>query len=175
MTIDRGSGFPPPPFVLAANHYSFLDPPLAGAVYGRRIRFVGLVDLFGRSRFLDWTLDVLEVIRVRRGTIPLSAMRQSLSHLASGGVLGVFPEGTRVRRFGDATPLPGAAWLAVRARVPLVAVAVTGTDRVLGVDNKLHRGRVTVIVGPALHPTGDDRAAVDDLTQRWEDWIASVV
>jgi 1-acyl-sn-glycerol-3-phosphate acyltransferase len=170
LRIDRGPGFPDPPFVIAANHYSFLDPPLVGAVYGRRTRFIALAELYGNHRSLDWALDGFEVITVRRGTVPLGAVRSCLSHLSSGGVVGLFPEGIRVERFGDAGFKPGAAWLAARARVPLVAVAVTGTDRVLGVDNVWHRGRVEVIVGPTLHPTGTDRPAVDDLTRRWAEW-----
>ena len=89
--------------------------------------------------------------------------------------MALFPEGTRVGRFGDGPLKPGAAWLAVRAGVPLVAVAVTGTDRVLGLDNKFRRGRVKVIVGPTLHHQGSGREAVNDLMNRWRDWIASVV
>jgi 1-acyl-sn-glycerol-3-phosphate acyltransferase len=175
LTVDRGGGFPDPPFVVAANHFSFLDPPLVGAVYGKRARFLALVDLYGNHRTLDWALDRFEVITVRRGAVPLGAVRQCLSHLAAGGVVGMFPEGIRVERFGEAGFKPGAAWLAGRAGVPLVAVAVTGTDRVLGVDNKLHRGRVGVVVGPTLHPTGTDRAAVADLTRRWANWVGETL
>lgn len=166
-----GEPFPTAPFVIAANHHSFLDPPIVGAAYGRRQRFITLVDLFGNYRSLDWILRTFEVIEVRRDTVPLSPLRQALTHLHNGGVVTVFPEGTRVWRFGDIQPRHGAAWLAVRARVPLVPVAVVGTDRVLGVDNKLHRGTVRVIVGEALHPIGADRAAVHDLTARWKAWI----
>ena len=61
--------------------------------------------------------------------------------------------------------------MAARTGVPLVAVAVNGTDQVLGVDNKFRKGRVELIIGPALHATGTDRAAVDDLTRRWAEWV----
>jgi 1-acyl-sn-glycerol-3-phosphate acyltransferase len=175
LSIDPGPGFPPPPFVIAANHYSFLDPPLVGAVYGKRVRFIALADLYGNHTPLDWALDGLEVITVRRGTVPLGAVRECLSHLSAGGVVGLFPEGIRVERFGDAGFRHGAAWLAGRAGVPLVAVAVIGTDQVLGIDNKLHRGRVGVIVGPTLHPTGTDRTAVADLTRRWAEWVGETL
>lgn len=173
--MDRGPGFPPPPFVLAANHHSFLDPPLVGSVYGSRIRFVGLVDLFGEHRLLDWALEGFEVIPVRRGTVPLGAVRTALRHLDEGGVVGLFPEGRRVSRFGELDPLPGAAWLATRAGVPLVGVAVSGTENVLGPDNKLHRGRVAISIGPALMPIGTGRQAVEDLTRRWAGWISSAL
>ncbi len=68
--------------------------------------------------------------------------------------------------------MPGAAWLAVRAGVPIVAVAAIGTDQVLGIDNRLHRGRVRIKVGPTFYAEGIGRAAVDDLTKRWSAWIA---
>jgi len=175
LRIDRGPGFPTPPFVLAANHYSFLDPPLVGAVYGKRARFIALIDLFGNHKPLDWALGAWEAITVRRGAVPLGTVRQCLAHLESGGVVGLFPEGIRVERFGDAGFKPGAAWLAARTGVPLVAVTVKGTDQVFGIDNKLRKGRVEVIVGPALHPIGTDRAAVDDLTRRWAEWVGQTL
>ncbi len=175
MKVDTGPGFPSPPFVLAANHHSFLDPPLIGAIYGKRSRFIALVDLFGNHRSIDWALDAFEVVPVRRGTVPLGPVRQCLAHLQDGGVVGLFPEGTRVDRFGDTELKRGAAWLAVRAGVPLVAVAVTGTGRVLGIDNKFHRGRVRVTIGPTMHPEGTGREAVDELTARWAQWVACTV
>jgi 1-acyl-sn-glycerol-3-phosphate acyltransferase len=171
LRVDRGPGFPSPPFVLAANHHSFLDPALVGAVYGKRARFIALIDLYGNHRPLDWALDSWEAITVRRGAVPLGTVRQCLDHLESGGVVGLFPEGIRVERFGDAGFKRGAAWLAARTGVPLVAVAVNGTDQVLGIDNKFRKGKVEVIIGPALHPTGTDRSSVDDLTRRWAQWV----
>ncbi len=173
LRIDYGIGFPDPPFVIAANHTSFLDPPMVGAAYRRRMRFLSLIDLFGNYRILDLALKTFEVIEVRRGSIPLRALRQALDHLGQGGVVAVFPEGTRSRRFGDKPFALGAAWLALRAQVPLVPIAIGGTERVLGADNKLRRGRISVFVGPALYPEGSGREAAQDLTERWAAWISS--
>lgn len=167
--------FPSPPFVVAANHQSFLDGPLIAASYGRRIRFVGLTDLFGVNPLLDFALQHLEVIPINRGGVPLGALRAALDHLASGGVVGVFPEGTRYWTFDPDSVRAGAAWLAVRAQVPLVPVAVIGSDRVFGVDNRLHRGRVRIVVGPAMHPCGWGRAVVDSLTEQWKAWMISTL
>jgi len=171
LRIDRGPGFPAPPFVIAANHYSFLDPPLVGAVYGSRSRFIALIDLYGNHWWLDWLLDTLEVITVRRGAVPLGTVKACLAHLAGGGVVGLFPEGIRVERFGDAGFKQGAAWLAARSGVPLVAVAIIGTEQALGIDNRFRKGRVRVIVGPTFHATGTDRPAIHDLTRRWAEWV----
>jgi 1-acyl-sn-glycerol-3-phosphate acyltransferase len=176
LQVDRGPGFPQPPFILAANHYSFLDPPLVGAAaYGKRARFIALVDLYGNHWPLDWALDALDVITVRRGTVPLGTVRACLAHLDEGGVVGLFPEGIRVERFGDAGFKRGAAWLAVKRQVPVVAVAVIGSDQVLGIDNKFHRGRIRLVVGPTLHPEGTDNTAIDDLTHRWAQWVGETL
>lgn len=144
---------------------------MVGAALGTRVRFVTLSDLFGKYRLLDLTLDTFESIKVRRGSIPLGPVRQALNHLAEGGVIAIFPEGTRGQRFGDLPFAAGAAWLAVRGKVPLVPVAIAGTERVLGVDNRLHRGRITVFVGPALYAEETGRLAVDELTRQWAAWI----
>ncbi|MGH8957453.1 MAG: lysophospholipid acyltransferase family protein [Acidimicrobiia bacterium] len=173
LRIDYGNGFPDPPFVIAANHSSFLDPPMVSAAYRRRIRFLTLIDLFGNYRMLDLALQTFEVIEVRRGSIPLRALRQALDHLGAGGVVAVFPEGTRAWRFGDKPVAIGAAWLAMRVQVPLVPIAILGTGEVLGVDNKLHRGRIRVFVGPPLYPEGNGRPAAEHLSRRWSEWIES--
>ena len=171
LEADLRNGFPEPPFVVASNHFSFLDGLLIGGIHIQKIRFLALVDLFGNYRWLDFALTSFDVIPIKRGVIPLGPMREALSHLATGGVVGLFPEGTRHHDFDSDRARPGAAWLAARTGVPLVPVAVVGTDKVLGVDNRLHTGRIRVIVGPPLHANGMDRASVDDLISRWGRWV----
>jgi 1-acyl-sn-glycerol-3-phosphate acyltransferase len=175
LEVDVGKGLPDPPFVVASNHFSFLDGLLIGGVFRRKIRFLVLVDLFGNYRWLDFALTAADVIPLKRGVIPFGPMRTALGHLARGGAVGLFPEGTRRPSFDPTRARPGAAWLAARAGVPLIPVAVTGTDMVLGVDNRLHTGRVRVAVGSPLHPAGTDRTAVDDLMSRWGRWVSDQV
>ncbi len=108
------------------------------------------------------------VIPVPRGRVPLGAIRMALSHLARGGIVGVFPEGTRSASFGEIPPRRGAAWLATRLGVPLVPLYLEGTGQVMGLDNKLRPGRIQITVGPPL--VGEDSWM---LTQHWQDWIDS--
>lgn len=172
LELDTTSGFPDPPFVIASNHFSFLDPLLIGACLRQKIRFLALVDLFGNYRWLDVALTAFDVIPLKREVIPLGPLRTALAHLGDGGVVGLFPEGTRHHRFDPNRARAGAAWLATRSAVPLVPVAVVGTDRVLGVDSRLRTGRLRVVVGPPLHGSGKDRGAVDELTTRWSRWVS---
>lgn len=171
LRVDREAPFPPPPFVIAANHYSHLDPPLVGTVYGRPIVFLAVDELFGVVSAFDALLRLFGAVPLTRSGIPLSAMRAALGQLRSGGVVGLFPEGRRVARWGETPPKRGAAWLAVKADVPLVPVAILGTDAVLGMDNRLRRGRIRVSVGPELVPDGRGPEAVNRLTARWKEWI----
>lgn len=167
LEIETDHGIPELPFVVAANHHSFLDAVLIGAVLGQKIRFLALQDLFGHYRWVDRTLKAVDVIPLQRGIVPVGPVRIALSHLRGGGAVGLFPEGTRHRDFDPSRARHGAAWLATRARVPLVPVALTGTERILGVDNRLRRGRVRLTVGSPLQSRGEDWSAIEDLTFRW--------
>ena len=172
LEIDSGEGFPDPPFVIASNHHSFLDAFLISAAYREKVRFLALDDLFGNYGWVDFSLTAYDVIPIKRGAVALGPLRHALDHLSTGGVVGVFPEGTRHSGFDPARVRRGAAWLAVRAGVPLVPVAVVGSENVLGPDNKLHRGRIRVRVGPSLHPSGSGRREVGALMDRWTDWVS---
>lgn len=175
LDIDRQHGLPEPPFVVAANHHSFLDPLLIGAALDQPMRFLGLVDLVGNYRWLDWALRAFDMIPLRRGVVPLGPLRTALRHLDTGGVVALFPEGTRHDLFDPRSALPGAAWLAARSGTPLLPVAISGSEKVLGVDNRLHLGRIRVTVGRPMWSKGPRRAEVDDLTKRWARWVAETL
>jgi 1-acyl-sn-glycerol-3-phosphate acyltransferase len=167
--IDKG--FPAAPYVLASNHFSQLDPPLIGTVLRRPIIFLALDELASANRFLAWATSTYGSILLSRNRRPVAAVRAALRALESGEPVGVFPEGRRAVKWGAEPIKRGAAWLAIQAAVPLVPIAIEGTDRVMGIDNRLRRGSVRVAIGPALHP---DRAAADpvaELMDRWRRWI----
>lgn len=170
LRIEREAPVPDPPFVVAANHYSHFDSPAIGAALRAPVRFLALTDLFGVSRVLDWVVVGSGAIPIPRRGIPLAAMRTSLAALEAGEVVGVFPEATRVSHWGTLPPKRGAAWLAVRAKVPLVPVALIGTGRAFDLDNRLHRAPITAVIGKAL---GSEEADVRDLTERWAKWMTA--
>lgn len=169
LRVEREAELPAPPFVIAANHYSHFDPPVIGAAVGMPIRFLALEDLFGANKVLDWLLVGLGAIPTARARYPITAVRTALRALEAGDVVGLFPEATRVSRWGALQPRPGAAWLAVRARVPLVPIAVVGTGRALGLENRLRPARVRVVIGGSITSGDDDIAG---LTDRWAAWVS---
>lgn len=172
LEVEFEAALPGSQFVVAANHYSHFDPPTVGAVLGRPVRFLALEDILGVSRVLDWLVVGYRSIPVPRYRPPVRAVRTALKALEEGEVVGVFPESTRVSHWGTVPPKRGAAWLAVRAGVPLVPVAVIGTGRAFGLENRVRRAPIKVIVGEAMSPDG---ATVGQLLDRWEEWISERV
>lgn len=162
---------PAGPLVIAANHFSHIDPFVASVAAGRPTRFLGVDELFGRSRFFDALTYYLGVIPMPRGPIPLQAMRTASNHLARGGAVAVFPEGRRVSEWGESPPKQGAAWLAFRHRCPLIPMALRGTGDVMGLDDfKIRRHPIRVVIGDPLLPAQfDGRAA---MTEAWYEWMS---
>lgn len=168
LDVSGRSHLPPGPAVLAANHLSHVDPPFVGAAAARPIRFAAAADLIGLNPGLDFLIPFYGAIPLPRVGVPASALKEGLRHLAAGGTLGVFPEGRRTAYWGETPPKEGGAWLALRAQVPLVPVAITGTDHVMSLDANFPRpGRVRVEIGEPLAPVGT-RA---ELTARWWDSV----
>ncbi|MCY4368902.1 MAG: lysophospholipid acyltransferase family protein [bacterium] len=141
-------------YVAVINHLSHLDPPVAGLALRRPVRYLALDELWGNSAILDRILDAFEAIPFpREGRYPIGALKQAIRHLESGGIIGVFPEGRRVHNWGDAPVTRGAAWLAVKADVPLVPVAIWGTQHAMPLDTmRLHRAPIRVAVGCPIAP-----------------------
>ena len=101
---------PTGPYVAVINHLSHLDPPIAGLALRRPVRFLALDELWGNAMILDWIFNLFGAIPFpREGRYPVEALKEALGHLESGGIVGVFPEGRRVRNWGEAPVARGAA------------------------------------------------------------------
>ena len=169
--VETDQAPPDPPFVFAANHYSHFDPPAIGAALGMPIRYLALEDLFGANRLLDWLVEGYGAIPTPRYRNPVGAVRTALSALENGEAVGVFPEATRVSHWGTLPPKRGAAWLATRAEVPLVPVAVIGTGRAFGLENRLRRAPIRIVIGEPI----ESDSGVDGLTDRWAAWMSEQI
>jgi 1-acyl-sn-glycerol-3-phosphate acyltransferase len=113
--------------VYAVNHMHWLDIPLVGALSPRNIDFVAKVEAVrvpGIGRFLEWH----GTIAVRRGESDRVAVRKMLEAARSGRVVGLFVEGTRLKTGRPGTAQPGAAMVAIQAGVPVIPMAIYGTQ-----------------------------------------------
>jgi 1-acyl-sn-glycerol-3-phosphate acyltransferase len=134
------------PVLLAGNHTGFLDGPLVFIMLPRPSSFIVKSELYDGPfrRVLAWVRQ----IPVRRGSPDRAALRQALDVLAAGGVLGMFPEGTRGEGRLD-TIQHGIGYLALRAGCPVVPVACVGTATALPKGRTLPRFRapITIVFG----------------------------
>ena len=161
---------PDGPVVVAANHFSHLDPVLAGLAVDRPIRYLAVDELFGNSVFFDRLTLWLGAIPMSRTRTPLGALRVALAELAAGGTVGLHPEGVRVWSWGEERPRRGAAWLARRAGVPLLPVAIAGSDQALGRGaRRISRRPVHVTIGEPILPADFD-AAADPAQAMMDQW-----
>ncbi|AZR72754.1 hypothetical protein BBF96_04710 [Anoxybacter fermentans] len=113
-------------FIVAGNHVSNFDPPVLGVAMTRKVRFMAKKELFKYAP-IAWLLHQLGAFPVSRGKADLEAIRTSLEVLKSGGVLGVFPEGTRHKPGKLGRAQPGIVMLALKAKVPILPCALTNT------------------------------------------------
>jgi 1-acyl-sn-glycerol-3-phosphate acyltransferase len=113
--------------VLAINHLHWIDIPLVGVMSPRDIDFVAKVEATsfpGLGRFLEWH----GTIGIRRGESDRDAVRRMRESAREGRVVGLFVEGTRQKSGRPGTAQPGAAMVALQEDVPLMPVAVYGTQ-----------------------------------------------
>jgi 1-acyl-sn-glycerol-3-phosphate acyltransferase len=142
------------PLVVVSNHLSDLDPLVVGAALRRRVTFMAKHELF-LVPGVRWWISACGAFPVRRGAPDRQALRTAIGILEGGGIVVMFPEGTRGRDRTLREPEPGAALLARRTGAALLPVALLGTDVVLPRDaHRLRRGRITVRIGPPVHADG---------------------
>jgi 1-acyl-sn-glycerol-3-phosphate acyltransferase len=161
-----------PAFVLAPSHRSMLDIPWLSMCTPRRVRFMGKASLF-RIPVLGWLFRALGGFPVERDGSDRGPLRDSLRILESGEPLAIYPEGTR-QRGDEIQPLqPGAAYLAIKAQVPIVPVAMYDSERAWRGPGRLPRfgGPGIVLVGspitpPALVGTVVKRELVNELSDQ---------
>lgn len=120
----RGQGM-----ILAVNHLNWTDIHILGASLplSHRPWWIAKIEMF-LNRAITWWLRQMQVIPIKRGKRDTAAMDASETALREGGVLVVFPEGHRSREGGLLEGRGGAVRLAVRTGVPIVPIAIWGTE-----------------------------------------------
>jgi 1-acyl-sn-glycerol-3-phosphate acyltransferase len=113
--------------VLAINHIHWIDIPVVGAVTPRMISFVAKIEALrfpGLGRYIAW----YGTIGIRRGETDRDAVRQMRAAARDGRALGIFVEGTRQHSGRPGPAQPGAAMISIQEGVPVVPIAVYGTQ-----------------------------------------------
>src|SRR5687767_3100114 len=136
------------PVLMAANHRSFSDPFVIGCCLGRPLHFVAKVELFDK-RWKAWLLLALGAFPICRGESDEEAMETARVILERGGVVGIFPEGTRVRPGPLGEPKRGVGRLVLETGAPVVPVSIIGTEDIRR-GWRIRPRRVTVRCGRVL-------------------------
>ena len=157
MEISGREHFPPAgPVVLASNHRSNLDPFFLGASAPRQIHFMAKAELW-KVGALGWLIDRLGAFPINRGEADRQAVRKALDTLATGAVLGIFPEGSRQRQGGFGDIHPGVTLFSLREGVVTIPVVMEGTERIMR-SRMIRFPKVRVAFGPPLRLPERDMA-----------------
>ena len=135
------------PLLVCANHISSADPPLLGLNLPRKpVYFLAKKELFN-NRLFGGILKGSGTIPLNRIGVSGASLKLSQSVLNRGGALIIFPEGKRNPEGKLSAALPGAAYLAAAAGVPILPVAITGTEKITGRWWFFKRQRVKINIG----------------------------
>ncbi|MBN1192963.1 MAG: 1-acyl-sn-glycerol-3-phosphate acyltransferase [Coriobacteriia bacterium] len=168
--------------ILAGNHVSYLDPILLWCASPRPVHFMAKRELW-ESRVIAWGLPRLWAFPVSRGEPDRTAIMTAADLLNAGELVGVFPEGHRsadgAASMGEAHG--GAAFIALRAGVPIVPIAFVGTEKVWPRGARCPRpGRTFIHVGKPLFPMdvlreGKRKQRVEEITAQLMKRIADLL
>ena len=153
LEVEGLEKLPPGPCLFVANHLSNADGiTLARALAPRRVFFLAGVKLKGTA-LTRLGLEAVDTIFIKPGTADIEALRKALEVLKRGDSVVLFPEGTRSRTGALQPARRGASLLALKGKVPVVPVALTGTEVLLPIDDAdmggelLRRSLVRVRIG----------------------------
>ncbi len=168
LTVIHRERLQPQLAVYACNHLSYMDTPVIFSTLPFQFRIVARHDLW-KLPFIGWHLE-------RSGQVPvnvdnprasIASLSSAVRTLKSGMPIFIFPEGGRTRDGHLAPFLNGPAFMAIRAQVPIVPMALIGTHELLPIHaGELHPVPVTLVVGEAIDTSGYTMKQVNELTER---------
>jgi 1-acyl-sn-glycerol-3-phosphate acyltransferase len=167
LTYEGLENLPPndsEPFVLAANHQTYVDPVWVCLPLRRRIRYMAFSTAFGWpliGRLISY-LGAFPVPHDGRGSF--TAMKTAIASLREGSVLVVFPEGGRALADGELQEFrAGAFRIAQKAAVPVIPVTISGGNRIWPQKQKYPRlfRRVIITYHPAVRIDETDEDLAD--------------
>ena len=157
-----------PVAVYASNHTSYMDTPVVFGALPFQFRILEKKELWPIV-FIVWYLDRSGQIPIdtRNPRATLSSLGVGVKALRSGMPLFVFPEGGRTPNGELQNFLSGAAYLAIRAQVPLVPIALSGVYDLLPMGERhLFPGELRLTAGEAIDTTGMTVRQTDELTEK---------
>jgi 1-acyl-sn-glycerol-3-phosphate acyltransferase len=162
--------------VYVCNHLSYMDTPVIFSSLPFQFRIVARHDLF-RLPFIGWWLrrSGQVGVDVSNPRASIASLIGAVKTLKAGMPLFIFPEGGRSETGDMEKFMNGPAFMAIRAQLPVVPMAVIGTHELLPIHTlTIYRVPVTLVVGEEIETRGMTMKQVNDLTARLEERVAAL-
>lgn len=115
--------------IVCSNHTHNFDPVILAMIYPRQLSFMAKKELF-KNKFFNFIFRKLGAFPVDRKEADLSAIKNALRVLKKDGVLGIFPEGTRVKEFNLDNVKPGTGLISVKSKSPILPIYIEGNYKI---------------------------------------------
>lgn len=109
--------------ILCSNHINNLDPVIISIVVPRTINWMGKKELF-KYKWFGFLLEKLNVFPVDRAGTDIKSVKKALRILKEDKVLGIFPEGTKVKGFDLVNAKPGVALMAIKSQTNILPIHI---------------------------------------------------
>ena len=116
------------PVIYCGNHKTFVDPQLIVVTARRHVRFLAKDEL-GKNPLFNALGNLFDVIRVKRDSKDITALKEALKTLKQGEAIAIFPEGTRNGIEKGEKVKEGAAFFAVRTGAKVLPIGINGGDK----------------------------------------------
>jgi 1-acyl-sn-glycerol-3-phosphate acyltransferase len=146
------------PAIMAANHQSYLDPPLVGITCRNELYFLARKTLF-EKKLLGPLISRVNALPVDLSRGDLTAFRAVMNLLKEGHRTVIFPEGTRSLNGQLQQARPGIGLIIARTLVPVVPVRIFGSFEAWPKGGKIRPHPITVVVGKPMRFKKEDFAA----------------
>jgi len=123
LVVHGNTNLPETPLVICANHINLWDPILLAIIFDRPIRFMAKKELF-ENKFLGFLLEKFGAFPVDRDNVNIKTIKESIKLVKDNEVLGIFPEGTRVKTVSEENMKTGVAMIASRAGADVIPVLI---------------------------------------------------
>lgn len=151
--------------LLACNHMSRMDIPVLFITPNRPKMTALVTTKYLKYPLLRWFIVTAEGVWLDRDTADFAAFRKAVKALDEGKALGISPEGTRSQTASLLEGKPGTALLALRAGVPIVPVALIGTEDAVEKMKRFKRPHITAEYGKPIYSEPLDHNQRDDQLQ----------
>lgn len=156
-------------FIIASNHLSWMDVPLVPSFLKRKVVYMAKEELFYGK--VGWIVRLLGAFPVKRGEADRQSLRAADTQLKAGKIFMIFPEGTRSKTRQLGKGHVGLGMIALRAGVPVVPVAVWGSEN----SFKKLRPRVTISYGkPLLLTPKGKKITREDIEEATEEVMRAI-